>query len=577
VSLQSKITPDRVVLMGALFAALAYCQDLRYDFILDDVPLILLNQTITSWRNWKSFFVTQIFADKSPDRPLAIVAIHYRPVYKLWQMLNDQLFGAVLPWWHLTSLLLHVLVTILVYQLGLKLMKERWTAALAALLFAFHPIHAESVSYVAASTDLLVAVFVLIAFLAYLRFRGEGGSAVNFIVSAVAAALAMLSKETAVMFPWLLVAYEALREIPFGARRTWKRYVWTLPFFGIVASYVAARTLLFGLNTGPGPAGSRLAALRDIPLVLIVYLRNLLWPNRLSFYYPVEWSTQWMFLKGVGVAFVLAASIFLWNRYRVRPGARLQLVWAAILFVPAVLGVYTFVPEDWIHDRHMYLVSVPICLIAAVLLTDPKFSPKVSLILSSLALAALLIETSIQVPRFSDQTTIYGSSLKVAPRNVLARKGYAFALWTYGRHEEGLREFRFNTELSPQSPEAYETYGMALAEIGRYDEAAVEYAKALHWMSPSPFRAFILSELAAIEIKRLESQQAEAHMFEALRIAPRTLGYHALLAQALSQQGRTAEAEEESKLETGIQLQYLQEHSPSRNSQTCLDCGTTPR
>jgi hypothetical protein len=221
---ESRITPDRVVLVGAFLAALAYIQDVRYDFILDDIPLILMNESIASWRNWKAAFVTHIFAAKSPTLPLGFAAMHYRPVYKLWQMLNEQFFGSVLPWWHLTSLLLHVGVIVLVYQLGIKLLKERWTAALAALLFAFHPIHVESVAYVTASTDLLVTLFALISFLAYFWFREEGASLVYFIISIFAAAMAMLSKETAVMYPWLLVAYEAMRETAPETQRSWKRF-----------------------------------------------------------------------------------------------------------------------------------------------------------------------------------------------------------------------------------------------------------------------------------------------------------------------------------------------------------------
>ena len=212
----SRITPERAVLMGALLAALAYLPDIRYDFILDDYPLILMNETIASWRNWKMAFTTHIFAVKNAIEPPEFGALHYRPVYKLWQMLNEHLFGYVFPWWHLTSLLLHFGVILLVYRLAIKVVKERWTAALAALLFAFHPIHVESVAYVSASTDLLVTLFALISFLAYLQFREGSASPLYFIASVFAAALAMMSKETAVMFPWLLFAYEALREAQIG-------------------------------------------------------------------------------------------------------------------------------------------------------------------------------------------------------------------------------------------------------------------------------------------------------------------------------------------------------------------------
>jgi protein O-mannosyl-transferase len=563
---QSRITPDRVVLIGSFLAALAYLQDLRYDFIQDDVPLVLMDATITSWRNWKTLFLTDISAIKNPTLPLEIGAVHYRPIYKLWQMLNEQLFGSVLPWWHLTSLLLHVGVVLLIYRLGIKLLKDRWTAALAALLFAFHPIHAESVAYVTASTDLLVTLFALISFFAYYRFREDGGSLTYFIASVVAAALAMLSKETAVMIPWLLVAYEAMRETPPGAQQSWKRFAWTLPFFAVVGAYSAVRTLLFGLNAGPGPGGSRVAALLDIPLVLIAYIKNLFWPFRLSFFYPSEMGAQWTPWKGVAVLLVILAAIFLWIRYRDRPEVRLQMLWAAILFVPAVLGVYTFVREDWIHDRHMYLVSVPICLIAAALLTDPRWPAKASVIASSMVLAILLIDTAIQVPRFSDDLSIYVNSLKVSPRSILLHGYYGEALWAYGRREEGLREFKITTELAPRSSGAYERYGAALAQIDRDDDAMAEFAKASQLSPrPTPMRAFLLSEMAQIELKHSEFPEAASHMREALQIAPQTLNYHALLAQALTHQGRTQEADEEMRLEASIRQRFVQGQSASRD------------
>jgi hypothetical protein len=561
-----RITPDRAVLLGALLAALAYIQDVRYDFILDDVPLILMNETIASWRNWKSTFVTQIFATSSPTVPQAITAMHYRPVYKLWQMLNEQFFGSVLPWWHITSLLLHVGVIVLVYQLAVKLLKEPWTAALAALIFAFHPIHVESVAYVTASTDLLVTIFALISFLAYFRFREESASPIYLVASLIAAALSMMSKETAVMFPWLLVSYEALREVPSGTHQGWKRFIWTLPFFAVVGAYVAVRTLLFGLNSGPGPGGSRMAVLLDTPLVLLVYLQNLFWPFRLSFFYPAEWGSQWTVLKGAALILVMVAAILLWRRYRDRPEVRLQFLWAAILLVPAILGVFTFVREDWVHDRHMYLVSVPVCLILATLLTDPRWPAKASAISSPIILAILLIATAVHVPAFSDNTTIYANALRIAPSNRLVHGFYAEALWSHGRHDEGLREFKISTELAPNSDAAHELYGAALAEIGRDDEAMTEFSEALHWSSsPTPFRAFILSEMAGIELKRSEFPKAAGHLREALQISPQTMNYHAWLAQALNQQGLTKEADEEMRIEAGIRQQVVQEQRASRN------------
>ncbi len=569
------LTPDRAVLGGLLMAAAVYCRDLRYDFILDDVPLILMNQTITSWHNWKTVFTKDIFFGPNSGVPVATAAMHYRPVYVFWLMLNQQLFGLVLPWWHLSSLLLHIGVTFLVYQLGVELLKDRWTAALAALLFAFHPVHVESVSYVTASTDLLVAFFMLIAFLSYARFRERESSIPYLLLSLFAAALAMLSKETAVMLPWVLVGYECFRERAPGERpvckqrwtqrwtqcwkeRDWKQFAWTVPFFGIVGAYLAVRTFLFGPNVGPGPGGTRAAALVDIPLVLIAYLRTLVWPFRLSFFYPAEWGTQWTVFKVAAIVLVVVSVALLWNSYRDWSAPQLLLLWIGILAIPAGLGVFTFVKEDWLHDRHMYLVSVPFCLLVAVLLRDWRWPVKGSAVAAAAVLLILLLETAAEVPRFKDNLTIYGSALQVAPDNVLLHNNYGLALWAFGHHEAALREFLDANERWPKSAQMHEVYAQELDESGREEEAISQYTQALRWSpDPTAFRAFILYEMADLEVKHSQSGQAAQHVREALQICPQTWHYRALLAQALRQEGKIPGPDDEMQLDVGLRQQPL--------------------
>ncbi len=568
-SAQAHITPDRAVLAGMLVTAAVYCRDLQYDFILDDVPLILMNETITSWKNWTTLFVSQIV----PTQGVDIVAVHYRPIYMLWLMANYRLFGMVLPWWHLTSLLLHLLVIFLMYKVGMQVLREPWTAALATLLFAFHPIHVESVSYVSASTDLLVAVFMLVAFLAYSRFREQGASRWYLTASVLTAALAMLSKETGAMLPLALIAYEVLRERPQGPHRWANRLVWTLPFFGVVAAYVTMRTLLFGGNfgPGPGPGTDRLSAMWDAPLVLLMYLRNLLWPVGLSFFYPDEWSSQWTSGKGLAAVLVVIAGVFLWKRYEERPGMRLQLLWTAILFLIPAACVCALRKQDWVHDRHMYVVSVPFCLVTAVVLTDRKLPRKAAIVAGSLLAAILLVMTAVQVPRFKDELSVYESALKVAPRNVLLRRLYAKALWSAvprvsepsALREEALREFRVNIELWPELELGYENYAVALAQVGRDEEAAAQYRRALELDSfgPTHLRASILSRLAGLDLKLSKLEEAESCMREALAIDPKAMSYHAQLAQVLKQRGHGQEADKQMELEASIKEQFIREHS----------------
>jgi Tfp pilus assembly protein PilF len=213
----------------------------------------------------------------------------------------------------------------------------------------------------------------------------------------------------------------------------------------------------------------------------------------------------------------------------------------------------------------MYLVSLPFCMIAAVLLTDllsadGRLRARKSAMAAALVLTILLIDTMTQVPRFKDNLTIYASALQVAPDNLLVRSDYAMALWAFGHHEESLREYRTATEMSPRSAQIHEMYAGELAQSGRDDEALEEYAKALRWTeSPTPFRAYILYEMANIEVKHSQSEQAADHVREALRIAPQTMNYHGLLAHALLQEGRTQEANDEMRMEASVRQQFLRD------------------
>jgi protein O-mannosyl-transferase len=554
----SRFTPERGLLLTMLIVAATYWRDLSYDFLLDDLPLIMMNPTITSWGNWKTIFLTDIFY--SPYSP-PVLSLHYRPLYMFWLMLNHQLFGMVLPWWHLTSLLLHLLVTVLVYQLSVKFLKKRWLAALAAALFALHPIHTESVAYVAASSDLLVALFSIAALLFYFRFREGGGHASYLIASVCSTAAAMLCKESAGMLPWMLVAYEALRDRQKNELHPSKRYVWTLPHFAVVAGYLALRTRMFGLNTGPGPGGNRLAALADIPLVVLIYLRNLLFPTRLSFYYPAEWSARWTAWRGFAVVLVLWAVVFIWKRHKEHSGTRILLSWTAILLVPPALAVSTFVRDEWVHDRHMYMASIPLCILITSLLADLRLPTKLFVVASSGILLLLAADTYYQVPRFKDEASVYASALQVAPRNATLHSYYAQALWKYRLHEQALEEFRKVIELQPDSLSSYEEYASSLWEIGRRDEALPEYQEALLRAPAGSSRyGFLLYRIGSVESELSKLDAAAGHLRKAIEIAPTALNYHSALSEVLRKQGQTREADEELRIEATNRRQFLERH-----------------
>jgi Flp pilus assembly protein TadD len=132
----------------------------------------------------------------------------------------------------------------------------------------------------------------------------------------------------------------------------------------------------------------------------------------------------------------------------------------------------------------------------------------------------------------------------------------------YGHHEEAFSQFRVAAELVPKSPVPYQEYAAALAANGLDQEAAAQYTQALR-RSPNPtqFRASVLYALAVIELKNSESAEGTSHLREALAIDPQAPNYHAALAGALRQQGRTQEADEQMRLEAAVEQRIPAKHA----------------
>ena len=120
------------IVLGLTFAV--YAQTLGFQFVHDDVGQIVENPAVQSWHYLAQYFTAQVWAGVTPE----LLGNYYRPLFLIWLRLNDAVFG-LHPWaWHLTTLLLHVAVTGLVYLLAWRIVKDRWTALLAALIFGLH-------------------------------------------------------------------------------------------------------------------------------------------------------------------------------------------------------------------------------------------------------------------------------------------------------------------------------------------------------------------------------------------------------------------------------------------------------
>lgn len=542
------VTPDRLVWLGILLAAAVYSQVLRFDFIYDDLFLILINPNLDQWSNWTRAFTEHVWAFKEPP----VAPRHYRPVFALWLLVNKQLFGGVAPWWHLASLLLHLLATLLVYRVGARVLQSEWTAAVAAVLFALHPVHIESVAWLSVATDLLTAVFLLAAMLLYLRFR-EHGTPWTLAASLGLAAAAILCKETAAVFPAVIFVFESLQEPRAGVLSRVGR---ALPFGAIVLLYLATTRLAIPVPAISASDADGLIILTSVPLVAAGYMKTLAFPFQLSFFYPPETFFRWTPGLAAGVlmlAFVLLA--LLWFARSV-PLARLPLAWLVVFSLPPLASIALYTRDNWVHDRHMYLPSVGFCLLLALLLSK---LPRRACGFACVALFGILAAAlALQLPRFDNELSLYTHAIRRAPFNLELRLVYAYALTMHGQDDRAVAEYEAITRFAPHSEDAYFNLGMDYEQLGRLPAARAALFRAVMLARPgSNLRTDSLFRLGSVELRLGDLDSAERHLREAIALDSNGWNFHATLAEVLRQKGKAAEAAEEMKREEAARQHHI--------------------
>ena len=156
------MTSGRAAALIVAATLLVYANALGNAFLWDDHFLVVGNTAIKHWANVATIFVHPLFPD-------AIGSRYYRPLQTLTYLLDYQLWG-LRPWgFHLTNMLLHAGTAVLLYRLGLVVLRDARAALAGALLFAVHPIHTEAVTYVSGRSDPLAAFLMLAAALWFVR------------------------------------------------------------------------------------------------------------------------------------------------------------------------------------------------------------------------------------------------------------------------------------------------------------------------------------------------------------------------------------------------------------------------
>jgi tetratricopeptide (TPR) repeat protein len=462
------------LLVGA--CVISYSNGLTGGFTYDDKAIVRDDPRIQSWKHLPEIFTTHYFGG-----PLA-TGTAYRPVDLLSLAANFAVHGKYTFGYHLTNLALHVVVVLLLFLLLRRRFGEG-IAGGAALLFAVMPVHVEAVTSIVGRAEVLSAALTLAALAAAVRAR-RAWSLPAYAGACLCYLLAIFSKESAVVFPGLLMLYEmAQGEGGFGGRfvrelrgRVAFYFGFAVPLLATFAArYAVLRGVLISKYAGVFELENPLVSLKPFARIgnasalLVRQLGRIVFPLYLSAD-ESAWQLPrlspaspffWLSLLAVGA---LAASGML--LYRRRPALGFGILFFLLATLPT--SNLLFITGTILAERLMYLPSAGIALVLAAVLVDRSSAFHRDRAAAALALLSIVYScrTIVRNSVWQSDETLFGNLLETSPDSAKAHYDYAYMAADRKRSQSAYRHYRIATGIYSGYYDAWAGRGRLAGELG---------------------------------------------------------------------------------------------------------------
>jgi Tfp pilus assembly protein PilF len=527
-------------------AVLAYIPTLSYGFVHDDDVQVAAMPLLKSWHMLPGYFAHPI---------PGFSAHYYRPLFFLWLDMNRHVWGPRAWGWHLSGVLLHAAAALLALAVLRRYFTDiRW-AGIAALVFAVHPAHVETVAWISGGTDTLMSVGLLGSLFLWMKAR-ESSPAWRPGAALICGGLAVLAKETAVVLP-LIIFLHVLMGIPrteIGSGKLRGRLAAALrqsvPYLLVAAAcLLLRRQVLRGV-----PPTAQSISLRDglltIPSLMVFYVKHLIWPSRLSLNYdlPIVTSAQawafWAPLALLGIAAV-AGCLCVLRRREIRAVAAAN--WFLLPLLP-VLYLPLFSDDDFVHDRYLYLSVLAFSIVTGLLAEyfgKPEMQKKTGIVpiaVLSAAVVSLALGTVVQARPWKNNLSLYTNAVRIAPKNMLARNNLAREYAFEGYYSEAAEMFREILVVRPTMWLANYNYGFVNYRLGNFALAERYLLEAIRINPNDPDEHICLG---TTYLKQGRLAEAERQVRTGIVRKPTGSGYHLALAFVFLAQGNPEGAQEE--------------------------------
>ncbi len=484
--------PVRLVAWGRLLAILlpllVYAGSLANDFLIDDEIIVSSNIRLAPGQSPLEVF-------RRPEQFADFTLPYYRPVTNLSYWADARLWDRQPIGFHLTNWVFHAVTTLLIFELARSLTADAVLGLIAAILFAAHPMHTESVDMVQGRTDLLATLFMLLSLLAMRRCLsaiGSGRALAAGAISLAALGVALLAKEIAVTWPALAAAVWWVKPGPRGPAA--RLVMFLVAAAAILAGYFAVRGAVLGGIVGADYRGLTVPHAGLVLITLADYARLLLWPFSFSFVRPMAAPDTWhdprILQSAILLLGILVGLAVLARRNRL---VAFSAGWTLVTLTP-VLNLFP-IPGFAMAERYLYLPSVGFCLLVAALFRPallPGSGPAVQTpAVTLLAIIVMAYTATIQVrtAQWTDPVDVFEAMAARTPNSFFVQSKLGLEYLRSGRAPDAVGAMLRARDLEPANPVAWNNLGAALAQSGRLAEARHAYERAIA-LNPRYARAY---------------------------------------------------------------------------------------
>jgi tetratricopeptide (TPR) repeat protein len=521
----------QIYLLLAVVTAVCFWQVRNFDFTTyDDNSYVYENPHVLSGLNINN--VVWAFTTGHTG--------YWHPLTWLSFMLDCQLFGANAGEMHLVNLFLHIANALLLFAVFKKMTGSQWPSAFVAAVFAIHPMHVESVAWIAERKDVLSAFFWLLTLAAYIGYVRRP-SALRYILMLAIFGIALLAKPMAVTLPFvlLLLDYWPLNRFDLQSKNSgsgkkpktapnlsrhsvlYRLVIEKIPFFALSGA-LSVITFLIQLESGIAAKVENFSLSNRFSNAFISYAKyigKLVWPENLAVFYPYDTGSFTVMRVSLSVLLLAAITILV-----IYFGAKKKyLVTGWFWFVGTLVPVIGFVQSGGqaFADRYTYIPYIGLSIMAAWGLPEllSKLAHRKIIVgVSMLVVVAVLGAcTKRQADYWKNTTTLFSHAIDVTKDNYIAYMALADELSNQGKNNLAFEYYTKSLKIQPTNAYAYNNLGLALQSEGKYAQALVHFGKAVEIMPDLGKARYNFSKALAMQG---QTEKALQQFRETIRLMP---------------------------------------------------------